>query len=380
MKAKRCLAAGLAAFLAVGAAAAAAEETGAGTLTVTRMEAAGAGESLVAYPLLTGSESASRISADIFASARIGEYLALLSTLSGGGTGLTVDYTMFPETAEGTVSLVLSARGRMLEGRPSQVWYPLVYRLEDGSKVTAEDVFDDPAAAGDLIGAYLEEYVEEGLSDYLENRELYPVPVERFALCERGVIFYYDHDALCFLSGFSGEVLVPYRALEGVMKREFLPRERDGDGTVFSCLEEGRLWGVPAILGEDLDGALARFRSTVDPSWWPGGACYETEDARMRDVLIVSMDGSGTVAALLARGNEPESFLPGGENRDAWRAMLGEPDDTVEVAPGDPMEKILGAGLCDVYRRGDRLLVLHAGDDGKLNGVLIAISRKGIFE
>ena len=380
MKAKRIAAAGLAVFFTIGAAACFGEETGKDSLAVTRMEAAGAGESLVAYPLLTGSESASRIGADLFSSARVGEYLALLSSLSGGGTGLRMDYTLFPETAEGLFSLVLSAKGRMLEGRPSQVWYPLVYRLEDGSRVTAEDLFEDPEAAGDAIGAYLEENVEEGLSDYLENRQLYPVPVDSFALCERGVIFYYDHDELCFLSGFSGEVLVPYRALQGILRQEYFPGEGEDAETVFSCLEEGRLRGVPAVLGEDLEGALARLRSTVDSSWWPGGACYETEDARMRDVLIVSMDGSGTVDALLVRGEDMESFLPGAWDQKAWRAMLGEPDDTAETAPGDPMERVLGTGKTDIYRRGDRLLALHAGDDGRLISILIANSRKGIFE
>ena len=380
MKAKRFLAAALAAFFAAGSAASFGEEPVKETLTVTRMEAAGAGGSLVAYPLLTGSESASRISVDVFASARVGEYLALLSSLSGGGTGLRMDYTLFPEPAEGMVSLVLSAKGRMLEGRPSQVWYPLVYRLEDGSRVTAEDIFENPDAAEEAIEAYLEEYVEEGLSDYLENRELYPVPMDSFALCERGVIFYYDHDALCFLSGFSGEVLVPYRALEGFLRQDLIPCEFNGAETVFSCLEEGRLWGVPAVLGEDLEGAITLFRCSVDSSWWPGGACYETEDARMRDVLIVSMDGSGTVDALFVRGEEMDIFLPGAEEREAWRAMLGKPDDTVAITPGDPMEKILGTGESDIYRRGDRLMALHAGDNGKLSGILIAISRKGIFE
>ncbi|MBR4503117.1 MAG: hypothetical protein IKP22_14730 [Clostridia bacterium] len=380
MKAKRCLAAGLAAFFAAGAAACFGEEPGGETLTVTRMESAGAGGSLVAYPLLTGSESASRISADVFSSARVGEYLALLNSLSGGGTGLQMDYTLIRDPAEGMVSVVLSAKGRMLEGRPSQVWYPLVYHLEDGSRVTAEDVFEDPDAACGAIGAYLEEYVEEGLSDYLENRELYPVPMDSFALCERGVIFYYDHDALCFLSGFSGEVLIPYRALEGLLRQDFIPNEGEGAETVFSCLEEGRLRGVPVKLGEDLESTLLRLRSTVDPSWWPGGECYETEDARMRGVLIVSMDGSGTVDAILARGEEADGFIPGAGERKDWRGMLGEPDDTAAVAPGDPLEKILGTGEADIYRRGDCLLALHAGDEGKLTGVLIAISQKGIFE
>ncbi len=378
MKAKRFMAAGLAAVFTAGAAACFGEEPGKETLTVSRVEAIGAGDSMVAYPILTGGEGASRISADIFSSARVGEYLALLNSLSGGGTGLRMDYTLFPEAAEGMVSLVLSAEGRMLEGRPSQVWYPLTYRMEDGSRVTAEDVFEDPDAAEEAIGAYPEEYVEEGLSDYLENRELYPVPMDSFALCERGMIFYYDHDALCFLSGFSGEVLIPYRALEGYLKRDLVLCEGNGAETVFSSLEEGRLRGVPTVLGEDLEGALLRLRSTIDPSWWPGGECYETEDARMRDVLMVSMEGSGTVDALLVRGEETESFLPGAGDRRAWRAMLGDPDET--AAPGDQMEKVLGTGETDIYRRGDSLLALHAGEDGKLKSILIAISRKGIFE
>ena len=174
MKAKRCLAAGLAAFFAAGAAACFGEEPGGETLTVTRMESAGAGGSLVAYPLLTGSESASRISADVFSSARVGEYLALLNSLSGGGTGLQMDYTLIRDPAEGMVSVVLSAKGRMLEGRPSQVWYPLVYHLEDGSRVTAEDVLKILTRPAALSGRTLRSTWKKGCPITLKTGSFIP--------------------------------------------------------------------------------------------------------------------------------------------------------------------------------------------------------------
>ncbi len=391
MKVKRWLAAGLAALLVSSTVVCAGEaENVSSGAAVIRMEAAGAGESLVAYPLFTGTGGALQINTDLFASARVGEYLAMLSTLSGRGTGLTVDYSIFPEMpgdlpARGVVSVVMSARGKMLEGRPSQVWYPLVYRLEDGSRLTAEDLYSDPVEAGNVIEAYLEENVEEGLSDYLENRELYPVPMDSFALCERGVVYYYSHDALCFLSGYSGEVLIPYRALEGVLREDspasvFIPEGEERARKVFSCLEEGRLWGVPAALGEDLDGVLARLRCPFDASWWPGGACWETEDARMRGILLISMEGSGTVDAVLARGWDLCGLVCGETDSTLWRFILGEPDETGNIGPGDPLEAVLGTGGYDIYRRGGKLMLLHAGDDGRLESIMIANSQKGNFE
>ncbi len=375
---------------------AAAEEGNEKRLNVIRMEMPGKGESRVAYPLAVFSDGDGRaalINADLFASARIGEYLALLSTLPESGTGLKMDYTLFPETeggyaADGVVSVVLSAQGRMLEGRPSQVWYPMVYDLAACSRVESRDLFTDPEAAEAAVEAYLASHAQDALSDYLENREMFPVPMDSFALCERGIIYYYSHDALCFLSGFSGEVLIPYGALEGVLDvsegsvlSRFLALSGTGSAqALFDALEQGRMFGVPASVGEDTDGALSRLRTGFDSSWWPGGEMWETEDARMRGIWIVSLDESGTVDGIFAEDADLGLLATGKTSRSAWRESLGAPDGTGEVTDASPLKSIMGPGTGDIYIRGDHMLVLHAGEDGVLSGILVANTQKGLYE
>ncbi len=392
MKAKRILAALLAAAL-LPAGGALGEDGNAKTLTVTRLLVPGSGDSSLAYPLLSfsdGDGSAFRINADLFTAAHVGEYLSLLSTLPDSGTGLKMDYTLFPEedppAPDGVISVVLSARGRMLRGRPSQVWYPLVYDLTDGSRVSSDDLFTDPSAAREAVEGYLEAHVAEGLSDYLENRQLLPVPMDSFALCERGIIYYYDHEALCFLSGFSGEVLIPYDALEDVLDRsEGSPLSRfpgagegiDAEG-LFSALSEGRLYGVPARLGEALDGALSRLRTGFDPDGWPGGASYETEDARMRGILIISREGSGAVDGLVLREAGLCGLVPGKTRREDWLSVLGSPDRTRPA--GREGSSGPGPGQDDIYERNGFYLFLHAGEDGVLDLVSVTNSQKGLYE
>lgn len=364
------------------------------TLSVTRLEIPGAGDSGAAYPLLTfsdGDEAAYRINADIFSGARIGDYLALLSSLTGSGTGLKMDYLMFPGSAgealeKGVISVVMYAKGRMPEGRPSQVWYPMVFDLAEGRRITAEDLFYDVDAARERIEGYLEEQVEDTLSDYMENRELVPVPMDSFALCGRGIIFYYDHEALCFLSGWSGEVLVPYSVVADCLgadspaARFAADAGKAGGEKILSALEAGRLPGFPVTVGEDLEAALERLRTGIDPAWWPGGEAYETEDARMRGALVVSLDGTGKADALVIEDGGTCGLEIGETGRTLWRGMLGEPDETAEIAEGSPLFRALGVGEADIYRRGGYEMLLFSGEDGTLARIMIAETQKGLFE
>ena len=139
--------------------------------------------SFVSYPVLIGGESseaqalAEKINGYMLETAQIPAYLQLLSTLQAGGTGLTMDYDMsnsyvLDETGEKLkcapyVSLVFSAKGKMLLGRPSQVYYPMTLNLKTGEPVAFEDLFIDPEGAKAFIENYLEEEVEPTLSTYL---------------------------------------------------------------------------------------------------------------------------------------------------------------------------------------------------------------------
>ena len=106
---------------------------------VQDMKMEGASMSFVRCPVFSGNVFAPQVNALIQQEGRVQEYITLLSGIGEGSTGLNMDYALTPADASGPiVSLVFSAQGKMLTGRPSQVYYPMVIDLEAGEKVGAE--------------------------------------------------------------------------------------------------------------------------------------------------------------------------------------------------------------------------------------------------
>ncbi len=180
-----------------------------GGLTWTEKVIEGPAGSRISFPEFAGGEAAEKINGTIRADARLDEYIRLLASLSEGGTGLRIDHTVYPDPVSGPyVSVILSAKGRMLMGRPSQIWYAFVFDTATGERVALDDLFTDPEAAHTVM----EETAaaeEETLSDYLENRELIPLPYEDLGFSPAGVVLCYPYEQLSTLSGYAVQTIVP---------------------------------------------------------------------------------------------------------------------------------------------------------------------------
>ncbi len=287
--------------------------------------------SYVRFPELTTEDpawqsSVEKINQAIQEQANIPAYLRLLSAISPGSTGLKLDYELGAlrgPSAEGTgsgglqlgnpyLSILFSAEGKMLSGRPSQVYYPMTFDLRTGESLSFDQLFTDPDATKALIESLLETDVEPTLSTYLENSQLFPVPYDRFFLDGFGhLIIVYENSQLSFLSGFSGSVSFRYSEL--VPPLAFASEELESYFDPFLTLptteRRAVAWqmahSLPVAtrrtisLGDDLEKVLSDFRSTTDSGYYPSGAYYEVEDANYRGTLILTDETEQTVTGLL---------------------------------------------------------------------------------
>ena len=290
-------------------------------------EAEGAGGSYVRYPELVTDDpawqaSVAKINQSIQERAGIPAYLQLLSTVTEGSAGLRMDYEIgaLHGTGNGTglslgspyLSILFSAEGKMLRGRPSQVYYPMTFDLRTGESVSFDELFADPDAAKALLESLLETDVEPTLSTYLENNQLFPVPFDRFFLDGFGhLTIVYENSQLSFLSGFSGSV--SFRTSELVPPLAFSNEEIQGYFDPMLTLDPAERRSVAwqmahslpiaahrtISLGDELEKTLADFRSTTDSGYYPGGAYYEVEDAIYRGTLILTDETEQTVTGLL---------------------------------------------------------------------------------
>ena len=315
----------------------------------------GVGGSFVRWPELMTEDTAflhavEKINHAIQDAAHISAYAQLLLTVSEGSTGLKMDYEIgalsyfSAEMAQGQsqlgnpyLSILFSAEGKMLKGRPAQIYYPMTFDLRTGERVSFDELFTNPDAVKEQIEAMLEADVEPTLSTYLENRQLFPVPYDRFYLDGFGhLIFLYEQDQLSFLSGYSGSISFRYSELAPVavfsseeLKGYFNPLLTASEETRLSFTRQ-MMRSLPVAtyraisLGYDLANVLAEFRSTTDSGYYPDGSYYEVEDANYRGTLILTDKSEKTVTGLLTSRTDLVDIQTGKTALDDAIALIGE--------------------------------------------------------
>ena len=333
------------------------------SLIKDRMETGAAG-SYVHYPVIDCPEGhplsavIDEVNQKIREKAHIDAYLQMLPTISEGSTGLQVDYDhffpLFIDVAH-YASFLISAKGKMLSGRPSQVYYPMTIDLLTGEEVPFERLFTDPDGAKAYIENCLEEEIAPSLSTHLENSELFPVPYDRYFLDGQGnVILVYENSQLSFLSGDSGAVAFRYSELW-----DWLDTEEDGiplqslwhtgkytlnnvaemnAETIYNDSLYGL--GVELYLGDPLDEALEAFRAASDSGFYPGGAYYEVEYPTLRGTLILTDENETVITGLLT--NRVDQF---GIN--TGKTTL---EDAVALMDEDPLVRLpIGEAAAELY-------------------------------
>lgn len=263
-------------------------------------------EEYICYPvLLNAGPYTEAVNSRLLEKAKIQQYqnLRLRGT---GSTGLRVDYEA---TLQGDVlSLVFSAKGKMLSGPPGHVYYPMMFDLATGEEIPFSALFQDIDGACATMESIMETEMEGALSDYLENRSLFPLPYDRFTVDETGgLTLWYEKDQLSFLSGRAGAVYFRFSQLEpyyNMAEGSIIRRMTEKDTEVCYLSDLGSRF----CLGWPLEEALAVFGSTVDSEYYPGGACYEVEDARLRGALLLTDEDEETVTGLLT-GNMDDGLI-----------------------------------------------------------------------
>ncbi len=285
------------------------------------------------------------------------------------------------------LSALVTAHGRMPNGRTGQRYTPMTFDITSGAALTAADIFTDVAVAQDFLDGYIAERVEPELSNYIDAGEMYPAPIERFRLTREGVTFYYPQNQLTLLSGFSGavhlyhsELAALYDMSDGsVMQRVYQNTAPSADGVKAAC-ETGAL---ARVLGEDLVALVEskRVRLAADADFIPGGSLYIVEDAVFRGAWLMtdaqSDDLTGqTVTGVRAVRADVGGLIVGVSTLDDCRGALGTPQSSVTLDEATAASYRLPAGTSEYYAIApDRALRLHFDDARTLCALEITITR-----
>ena len=345
------------------------------------------GDNAIRYPQLKGLANEAiqqQINDAIVEQGKIAQRMVTLSTLTDGGTGLTVTYEAF--VGGGIFSTVINAKGVMENGRSGQEYTALCFDLETGKTLTLGDLFTNPEDAVSYMEQTLEATYLDELSSYLENSELTPLPTESFALDADGITFFYPSKQFSLLSGYSGAAQFNYDELTDYLipdetalpaRLGVLPTslsDAEIKRNIEQMVSQGNLPHVRAKLGDSMSDLVKQYRLLRTPDQYPGGRYCQLEAPAFRQVLVLTdaltttFDNS-KVEGLLSYRADLYGVQVGVTSRDRWLKILGEPDSSVAFDEALASDYALPTGTADYYTFGDRQLLLYAGE----NDVLYAV-------
>lgn len=340
------------------------------------------GQRYIVYPRLIAKDASltspvQRINQAIEENARIPDYLRLLPTVQAGGSGLVVEYASVESPGLwlkgwGYLSLLVTARGKMLSGRPGTEYYPMVFRVETGERVTFSDVFADVEGAKGYIEQYLTDAVEPLLSTYLENNQLFPVPYDNFAFTGDGLItFYYPKEQLSFLSGAPGAVSFRYSELwdyldlsEGSVALALTGAliaqgQYDISWDAAAYREFIRTWcglgTLPGLktyaltLGSTLEKVARDHAMTLDPGYYPGGAYLETETPQLLGTYLITDQTESYLTGILTSRIDMYGIETGKTTLSEAQALLGTPLTQLPLSADAAQLYLVCPGAACVY-------------------------------
>lgn len=290
----------------------------------------------------------------------VGQIPRYLEILTYAGVSVTCRASAY---ADAYVSVLYQASGRMPQGGRGEAAYAATLGT-DGARVTAADVFINPDDAQAFLDAYMTDYVEETLSDYMDNRALTPVPINSFYLTPDGMVFVYQTDMLSFLSGRAGRVFIAYDDLRPILRQ-------DGAAAAIEACRADDFTPYDAVLVQSMDELLAQWLPLYDADAYPGGSCRLVEEAERRGWLLITNDESDTLDALQIMYGRALGFCVGASTRKQWRERLGEPIASVPLSGAAALAYRLPDGVSDQYELSGHAVTLHADEGGVLRAVII---------
>lgn len=324
-----------------------------------------AGDSSLNYPEITGMDNSfvqDQINQAIVE--HITPHLNTFTVLQSGTPGqlvLSGEAFILPSTdGHDLLSILITAEGRMPNGRTGYQQLPLQFDLANGQEVKADQLFVDQETAQ----AHLEDLVDalfmDDFSNYLDLSALQPFPIDRMKVNTTGISFYYPEDGLTWLSGRPASFHFLFHEIKDLLNlaegsllhslgiSNLLHPNEHSRAAVEEAVSSGRLPGLPVILGEKLEEAVERHKLLYDPEGFAEGEKYQLEDDVFRGSVLISYDRD-TIAGVLSRRMNLAGLIIATASRTEAIQALGEP--TASLPLGEDAAALYGlpAGTMDIY-------------------------------
>lgn len=342
----------------------------------------------LSYPQLSGWPDTAvqqRINDDIVLSAGITSHMITFATLTPDSLwGLQVTYEAY--VTDRVASFVISADGKMPNGRQGQTNTALCYDLLTGQRIQPEQLFADMTEAQVWLEEEALRTLGEEISDYEDSSALLPLPMKDFSLDAYGITFWYAPEQFSTIGGRAGACRFDFSEIQhlliaqegslpaqtGMVMPQQAPQEQLQ--AIHAAMEAGKLEHLPVTLGDPMPALVEAYGLTRTPDEFPGGRYFVMEHPLFRSILLISdaMEADYTHSVLqgiqLRRGAVC-GLTVGQATRDEVLSLMGEPDETILMTDNMAYDYNLTTGECMLYHHSNRTLRFYFDD----NSVLIAI-------
>jgi len=233
-----------------------------------------------------------------------------------------------------------------------------------------------------MIEAYLTDVVAPELNGYLDNRELLPLP-EQWYITAEGITFCYPIKQYGLLSNRAGMVRILWSEMEDQLITEegsvpdrigalrHLNFDEDSAALISEAVASGSLVGIPVSLGGSVKEATDTYKLLIDPELCDGGRLFSLEDDAFRGTWLITdtISESWDQSEILGIRSDRIAFYglrTGITTREAWQAVLGEPQTTLTLTADQADGWRLEPGTSDYYEYGGHRLRLHCNEEGVL--------------
>lgn len=342
----------------------------------------------LSYPQLTGladAEVQRRINDDIFLSANLSAHMITFATLTPDSLwGLQVTYEAF--VTERVASFVISADGKMPNGRQGQTSVALTYNLTDGQRLKADDLFENPAEAISWLEEEALATLGEEISDYEDSAALLPLPADHFSLDAYGITFWYAPEQFRTVDGRAGACRFDYSEIQHLLRQEeedlpkvlgMLDTEKTPEecrNIILQAMTDGKLEHLPVTLGQPMTAVIDSYGLTRTPDEFPGGRYFVLEHPLFRSVLLISDAMESGWEQSVAEGIQMRrgaigGLLIGQAMQQDVEMVLGTPSEVIQITENMAYDYGLMTGECYLYHHNDRTLRFYFDDDGVLRAV-----------
>ncbi|MDR1263642.1 MAG: hypothetical protein LBK46_09180 [Oscillospiraceae bacterium] len=267
---------------------------------------------------------------------------------------------------------------------PSESIMP-VTDMTTGEPCAIADIFPDPEAAISAMESIVVIDMEENGNAYMENRDVTPLPLDRWEADAYGITVRYPADRLSTFSGRPGAYQFFWYELDGLYDPAFVDgvktRARESlpiDESEPSDMAESTLVslpGIPVSLGDDLFRIAMLYGGGKESDFTADKQVYRLEDARFRGVTVLtSRDdpvGMGLITEIRASRLDYNGLYAGVSDQQAVIDIMGEPSARELVDEDASYYALLPEGEILWYDVGGARLGMLVGEEGLLLVVVL---------